>query len=169
MFIFYGIMHNCCIGLYFQIYSILQIWISFHWNYRMLIFCLQFRCLSIEQVIKGLFIALHSMRIRMIIVFSNSKITTLNRNNLTLRISTPRTGKTYLALSIKLNHPIISNNQRLYYKGLLRFRWHHTSDIFFVTYDIMFRNLIFSKYMEFPCFVSYNLYRHCNNIAKVKW
>ncbi len=37
------------------------------------------------------------------------------RNNRTLRISTPRTGinpsKTYLALSIKLNHhPIISNN-----------------------------------------------------------
>ncbi len=23
------------------------------------------------------------------------------------------------------------------YKGLLRFRWHHTSDIFFVAYDIM--------------------------------
>ena len=28
--------------------------------------------------------------------------------------------------------------------------------------------VIFAKYMEFPCFISYNLYKHCNNIAKGK-
>jgi hypothetical protein len=28
--------------------------------------------------------------------------------------------------------------------------------------------VIFVIYMAFPCFVSYNLYRHCNNIAKGK-
>ncbi len=71
--------------------------------------------------------------------FRNFRITTFNHNNRTLLIYTPRTGinpsRTYLALSIKLNHdPIIKN---YLYKGLLRFRWHHTNDIFFVTYDIM--------------------------------
>ncbi len=65
-----------------------------------------------HRVIKDLFIVLRSMRIRMIIVFNNFSINTFTRNNRILRISTGiNPSKTYLTLSIKLNHdPIIFNN-----------------------------------------------------------
>lgn len=74
------------------------------------------------------------------------------------------------------------------FKWLLRFRWHHTSDLFFLTYDIILLyavseivqiqnnpdnvpSLVFSffmliLYIVFPLFVGYKLYKHYPNIAK---
>ena len=75
-------------------------------------------------------------------------------------------------------------------KGILRFRWHHTSDLFFLTYDIIILfavaelvkmrenpNNIASNaiavifalvYLAFPCFVGYKLNKHYDNIARGK-
>lgn len=84
-------------------------------------------------------------------------------------------------------HPKVKKNL---FKALMRFRWHHTSDVFFLTYDIIVlfavaeiynisKNphnfvsnavsaLFLAIYLAFPCFVTYKLYKHFNNISKGK-
>ena len=76
------------------------------------------------------------------------------------------------------------------FRGILRFRWHHTSDAFFLSYDIIMlfaiaelskisanpNNLISNAvaalfivlYVVFPFFVGYKLSKHYDNIAKGK-
>ena len=85
------------------------------------------------------------------------------------------------------SHPEV---KKFVFKGILRYRWHHTSDIFFLTYDIIMLfavaelshagqnpdnvgsnvlcGICILVYVLFPIFVGYKLYKHYPNISKGK-
>ena len=85
------------------------------------------------------------------------------------------------------NYPKI---KQYIFKGILRFRWHHASDTFFLSYDIImlfaiaeiykisenpnniasniFAVIFLILYLVFPCFVGYKLNKHYENISKGK-
>ena len=80
--------------------------------------------------------------------------------------------------------------KKFVFKGILRYRWHHASDMFFLTYDIImlfaFAELVhigdnpnnggsnalsiicILVYLAFPIFVAYKLYKHYPNISRGK-